>query len=69
TRHPEGLASALEKIQNYDGELKKANHATAHLYISSPFGSKKGKSLKWYKRMFDTHPPTELRIKKLRNLL
>ena len=31
TRYPEGLASALEKINSYDKPMKKANNATAHL--------------------------------------
>jgi heat shock protein HtpX len=59
TRYPEGLASALEKISAHAGEMKKANHATAHLFISNPFG-KKG-------NLFSTHPPVEDRIKRLRN--
>ncbi len=37
TRYPEGLASALEKIGNYSGQLRNANNATAHLYIVNPF--------------------------------
>ena len=60
TRYPEGLASALEKISSHGGRMKKASNATAHLFISNPFG-KKAKSL------FSTHPPVEERIKRLRN--
>ena len=42
TRYPEGLASALEKISAYSGKnMKRANHATAHLFIASPFSNKK----------------------------
>ncbi len=65
TRYPEGLASALEKISSYPNDLKKANHATAHLYISSPF---KGKNKKqgFLTRLFMTHPPVEDRIRALR---
>jgi len=59
TRYPEGLASALEKISRYGGKMKKANHATAHLFIASPFGKAK--------EMFSTHPPVEERIKRLRS--
>jgi heat shock protein HtpX len=74
TRYPEGLASALEKIGSHSGKMKKANHATAHLFISDPFGSnlksKEGKKKKkglWGK-MFMTHPPMEQRIGLLRGM-
>lgn len=64
TRYPAGLASALEKIKIDSGKIEKANEATAHLYISSPFGSvTKGMS-----KMFSTHPPIDDRIKKLRTM-
>ena len=63
TRYPEGLANALEKISKYGGKMKKANHATAHLFISNPFGAK---ARKGFNRLFMTHPPTEERIKALR---
>lgn len=65
TRYPEGLASALEKISSFSGDLKRANHATAHLYIASPFNSKKSKR-GFMTKLFMTHPPVEERIKKLR---
>lgn len=65
TRYPEGLASALEKLSNNTREMKKANNATAHLFIISPFGSKQSVGLhKW----FMTHPPIEDRVKALRSL-
>ena len=68
TRYPEGLANALRKIHNYSvaggGEMKKANHAMAHMYISNPFGAKAKKGLN---RFFMTHPPVEDRIKALLN--
>ena len=64
TRYPEGLASALEKIGTYNKPMKKANNATAHLFISNPFG---GKSHSGIRKMFMTHPPMEERIKALRN--
>lgn len=65
TRYPEGLASALEKISGYSGPMKKANHATAHLFISNPFG--KNKKDGWFNNLWATHPPAEERIKRLRN--
>jgi len=64
TRYPEGLARALMKISQYDQPMRRANHATAHLYISNPFkGEKKGKFLT---KLFMTHPPIEERIRALR---
>lgn len=64
TRYPEGLASALRKISSYSGQMKRANHATAHLFISSPFGSGK-KAQSFINKLFSTHPPAEERIRAL----
>jgi heat shock protein HtpX len=64
TRYPDGLARALEKIASDPNSMTRANDATAHMYISSPFrgGDKKSKLHK----LFMTHPPVEERIKALR---
>ena len=62
TRYPDGLASALEKISQYQAPMKRINRATAHLYISNPFGAKK------ISKLFSTHPPVEERIKALRGM-
>ncbi len=63
TRYPEGLASALQKIGSYSQPMQRANNATAHLYISNPFGPKAAMS--GLARLFMTHPPVEARIKAL----
>ncbi|MBN1325663.1 M48 family metallopeptidase [Candidatus Falkowbacteria bacterium] len=65
TRYPDGLANALEKIslQNVS-PLKRANNATAHLYIANPFGQTKI----FLSNLFSTHPPIEDRIAKLRQM-
>ncbi len=69
TRYPEGLASALEKIAQ-DGEpLQTANKATAHLYIASPFKADEEGNRSWFASLFDTHPPIEDRIKRLRSMI
>lgn len=60
TRYPEGLASALQKISSYQQPMVNASNATAHMYISNPFGPKGG-----LKKLFMTHPPVEERIKAL----
>jgi len=66
TRHPDGLARALEKISRNATPLKTANDATSHLFIISPFKGKESKS--WIHRLFMTHPPIEERIAKLREM-
>lgn len=65
TRYPEGLASALEKINAHGQQMRRANHATAHLFIANPFGSTRGMGQK-VNNMFSTHPPAAERIKALR---
>ncbi len=62
TRHPEGLASALEKIGAYGSTMKRQNASTAHLFFANPL---KGKSLS---ALFSTHPPVEDRVARLRKL-
>ncbi len=60
TRYPEGLASALEKIQQSGSVLRRQNTATAHFFFANPL---KGHSIT---NLFSTHPPIEDRIKRLR---
>ena len=63
SRYPQGLASALEKIKNDpDPLVDRANKATAHLFISSPFRKRN----MFLSGLFSTHPPIEQRIKILR---
>lgn len=62
TRYPEGLANALRKISAYSAPMIKANNATAHLFISNPFGAR---AVKGISKLFLTHPPVEERIKSL----
>ncbi|MBI4093753.1 M48 family metallopeptidase, partial [Candidatus Kaiserbacteria bacterium] len=67
TRYPDGLASALQKIASYGAPMRRANHATAHLFISNPFGpsTSLGASAqggRFIAKIFSTHPPVEERI-------
>jgi len=62
TRLPEGLASALAKINADREPLEVANRATQHLYIVNPIMKLKGKK---GLSMWDTHPPIEERIQRL----
>ncbi len=66
TRYPDGLADALEKLARNKIPLKKANNATAHLFIVNPFKNKEIKY--WYSSLFNTHPPIEERIRILREM-
>jgi heat shock protein HtpX len=61
TRNPEGLASALEKIKNFNIN-EKVNGAVSHLYFVNPLLPKNAESL------FATHPPIEERIRRLREM-
>jgi heat shock protein HtpX len=63
TRYPEGLASALNKINQAGIPMSTASDATAHLYISNPFGG----VLTGLHKLFMTHPPTEERVAALLN--
>jgi heat shock protein HtpX len=65
TRQPEDLISALEKISDDPEPLRRANKATAHLYIENPFKKDGHGKVGWFAGLFDTHPPIKDRIKAL----
>lgn len=69
TRYPDGLADALEKISKDREPLEVANKATAHLYIENPFKENEKRSVGWFANLFNTHPPVEERIKRLRAMI
>lgn len=69
TRYPEGLARALAKISQDTEPLEAANKATAHLYIVNPLKAHAGKdSTGWFANLFNTHPPIQDRIKRLKEM-
>lgn len=62
TRNPLGLASALEKISTLGAYVPGENRGTQHLFIVNPlqrFGAESS-------ALLSTHPPTEMRIQRLR---
>jgi heat shock protein HtpX len=67
TGDADGLASALEKLAADTTPLRKVTRATAHMYIESPLrdhvGLRSGLG-----GLFDTHPPLEERIRRLRTM-
>lgn len=69
TRYPEGLASALEKISTYGRPMQRASHATAHLFIADPYanGGRRSFAVR-IGGLFQTHPPAEERIRRLRGM-
>jgi heat shock protein HtpX len=61
TRYPEGLASALEKINSLNSGKMDVDEAVSHLFISDPVHSP-------LDHIYSTHPPLEERIKRLREM-
>lgn len=68
TRNPDGLISALQKLENDPNELETANSATANMYIMTPFRKNGEKGKKKTSSLWSTHPSTEDRIEALRNI-
>lgn len=66
TRNPQGLISALQKLDSDKSDLDVANTSTAHMYISNPFKNKKTKKL--FSNLLSTHPPIEDRIEALKKI-
>ncbi len=62
TRYPDGLARALDKLQQYGRPLRRQNATMAHLYIADPM--KPG----LMDRLFSTHPPIPQRIERLQRI-
>lgn len=59
TRHPEALASALQKLGQYGRPLQKQQASMAHLWMADPIQPG------IIDRMFQTHPPIADRVKRL----
>ena len=68
TRNPEGLISALQKLDSDPNELQSANSATANMYIVNPFKKNGEKGKKKTSSIWSTHPSTEDRIEALKNI-
>lgn len=62
TRYPDGLASALGKLESHSTALRKQNSSTAHLFFANPL---KGKGIA---NLFSTHPPIPERIARLQKM-
>jgi heat shock protein HtpX len=62
TRHPDALASALEKLAAYGRPMRRQNTSMAHLWIADPL--KPGAVA----RLFSTHPPIAERVQRLHTM-
>jgi heat shock protein HtpX len=62
TRHPEALASALQKLGAYGRPMQKQSSSMAHMWIADP--EKPGIA----ERMLSTHPPIAERIERLHEM-
>lgn len=76
TRYPPGLISALEKLRSDQAVVHHATRATAQMWIESPLDRDQAppdedhpkKRGSWLNRAFDTHPPLEDRIARLKEM-
>lgn len=68
TRNPDGLISALQKLDADDNQLATANSATANMYIVNPFKKNTKEGKKKSSSLWSTHPSIEDRVEALRNL-
>jgi heat shock protein HtpX len=66
TRYPEGLANALEKLTVEAQPFPHTSNATAHLFIVQPYRKEAQRHSRTKTSIWDTHPPIEERIKRLR---
>lgn len=63
TRNPNGLISALRKLQDDTSSMQNVSNATAHMYINNPNKKKREKE-----DLFSTHPPISERIARLEHI-
>ncbi len=62
TRHPEALASALQKLAAYGRPLQRQSSSMAHMWIADP--EKPGLA----ERLMSTHPPIADRVERLHEI-
>jgi len=62
TRDPEGLESALGKLEQYSRPMQRQSSSTAHMFLVNPL--KPG----FLSGLFSTHPPLEDRVERLKKI-
>ena len=68
TRYPPGLTSALEKLRDDQAVVHYATKATAQMWIEQPLETAPDNRSSKINRLFDTHPPLEERIQRLKEM-
>jgi heat shock protein HtpX len=68
TRYPPGLTSALEKLRDDHAVVHHATKATAQMWIEQPLETTADNRSSRINRLFDTHPPLEERIQRLKEM-
>ena len=68
TRYPPGLISALEKLRNDQAVVHYATKATAQMWIEAPLETAPDNRSSKINKLFDTHPPLEERIQRLKEM-
>jgi heat shock protein HtpX len=69
TRYPPGMISALEKLKADQSVVRNATKATASMWIEQPLEGKEGGGHeKWLDKAFNTHPPLDDRIARLKEM-
>jgi heat shock protein HtpX len=66
TRYPDGLASALQKIDAAGMPMRRKGDAIAHIWLSDPTPNERKTS--FLTRLFMTHPPVRERVQALREM-
>src|SRR5699024_2536703 len=62
TRNPDGLASALAKLEQHSQPMRRQNSSMSHLWIANPLSKSQ------IQRLFSTHPPIAERIERLHEI-
>jgi heat shock protein HtpX len=65
TRNPDGLASALRKLEAATAPTARIHRGTAHLCIADPLGRAVNEREGWLADLFATHPPIADRVARL----
>lgn len=66
TRDPQGMINALEALKGDSTPMQNPGATGAALYINKPI--EKGGKVPFWAKMFDTHPPLDERIERLKKL-